>query len=56
VAVSVAVGTSIAMSILTVLAQVVIYVAVYGRLVRGRWTAGEAGRIGSNVTVNAKLR
>jgi UDP-N-acetylmuramyl pentapeptide phosphotransferase/UDP-N-acetylglucosamine-1-phosphate transferase len=56
VAVSVAVGTSIAMSILTVLAQVVIYVAVYGRLVRGRWTAGEAARMGADVTANAKLR
>jgi UDP-N-acetylmuramyl pentapeptide phosphotransferase/UDP-N-acetylglucosamine-1-phosphate transferase len=56
VAVSVLVGTSIAMSMLTVLAQVVIYVAVYGRLVRGRWTMGEAGRIGADVSVNAKLR
>jgi hypothetical protein len=43
------------MSILTVLAQVVIYVAVYGRLVRGRWaTMSEAGRL--NAGVNAKLR
>jgi UDP-N-acetylmuramyl pentapeptide phosphotransferase/UDP-N-acetylglucosamine-1-phosphate transferase len=56
VAVSVLVGTSIAMSMLTVLAQVVIYVVVYGRLVRGRWTAGEASRIGADVSVNAKLR
>jgi UDP-N-acetylmuramyl pentapeptide phosphotransferase/UDP-N-acetylglucosamine-1-phosphate transferase len=55
VAVSVMVGTSIAMSALTVLAQVVIYVAVYGRLVRGRWTAiSEAGRVDAGV--NAKLR
>jgi len=56
VAVSVLVGTSIAMSMLTVLAQVVIYVAVYGRLVRGRWTTSEASRIGTDVSVNAKLR
>jgi len=56
VAVSVLVGTSIAMSMLTVLAQVVIYVAVYGRLVRGRWTTGEADRINTDVSVNAKLR
>jgi UDP-N-acetylmuramyl pentapeptide phosphotransferase/UDP-N-acetylglucosamine-1-phosphate transferase len=56
VAVSVMVGNSIAMSMLTVLAQVVIYVAVYGRLVRGRWTTGETGRIAADVSVNAKLR
>jgi UDP-N-acetylmuramyl pentapeptide phosphotransferase/UDP-N-acetylglucosamine-1-phosphate transferase len=56
VAVSVMVGTSIAMSILAVLAQVVLYVAVYGRLVRGRWMPGDAGRIGADVSVNAKLR
>jgi hypothetical protein len=56
VAVSVVVGNSIAMSMLTVLAQVIIYVAVYGRLVRGRWTAGEVGRIAADVSVNAKLR
>jgi UDP-N-acetylmuramyl pentapeptide phosphotransferase/UDP-N-acetylglucosamine-1-phosphate transferase len=56
VAVSVLVGTSMVMSMLTVLAQMVIYVAVYGRLVRGRWTSGEAGRIDAGVSVNAKLR
>ena len=56
VAASVMVGNSIAMSMLTVLAQVVLYVAVYGRLVRGRWTTGEAGRIDADVSVNAKLR
>jgi hypothetical protein len=33
-----------------------IYIAVYGRLVRGRWTTGEAGRIEADVSVNAKLR
>jgi UDP-N-acetylmuramyl pentapeptide phosphotransferase/UDP-N-acetylglucosamine-1-phosphate transferase len=58
VAVSVMVGTSIAMSVLAVLAQVILYVAVYGRLVRGRWIPGEAGRIDADVdvSVNAKLR
>ena len=56
VAVSVMVGNSIAMSMLAVLAQVVIYVAVYGRLVRGRWMPSEAGRIAADVSVNAKLR
>jgi hypothetical protein len=56
VALSVMIGTSIAMSILMVLAQMVIYVAVYGRLVRGRWTSGEAGRMDADVSVNAKLR
>jgi UDP-N-acetylmuramyl pentapeptide phosphotransferase/UDP-N-acetylglucosamine-1-phosphate transferase len=56
VALSVMIGTSIAMSILMVLAQMVIYVAVYGRLVRGRWASGEAGRMDADVSVNAKLR
>ncbi|WP_198116601.1 MraY family glycosyltransferase [Massilia rhizosphaerae] len=56
VAVSVMVGNSIAMSILAVLAQVILYVAVYGRLVRGRWMSGDAGRIGADVSINAKLR
>lgn len=56
VAVSVLVGTSIAMSMLTVLAQVVLYIAVYGRLVRGRWTSGETDRIEASVSVNTKLR
>ncbi|MCS0611362.1 glycosyltransferase [Massilia kyonggiensis] len=56
VAMSVMVGNSIAMSMLTVLAQVVIYVAVYRRLVRGRWMPSEASRIAADVSVNAKLR
>jgi UDP-N-acetylmuramyl pentapeptide phosphotransferase/UDP-N-acetylglucosamine-1-phosphate transferase len=58
VAVSVMVGTSVAMSVLAVLAQLILYVAVYGRLVRGRWIPGEAGRIDADVdvSVNAKLR
>jgi UDP-N-acetylmuramyl pentapeptide phosphotransferase/UDP-N-acetylglucosamine-1-phosphate transferase len=56
VAVSVMVGTSIGMSVLAVLTQVILYVAVYGRLVRGRWLQAEAGRIAADVSVNAKLR
>jgi UDP-N-acetylmuramyl pentapeptide phosphotransferase/UDP-N-acetylglucosamine-1-phosphate transferase len=56
VAVSVMVGTSIGMSVLAVLTQVILYVAVYGRLVRGRWLQAEAGRIAGDVSVNAKLR
>ena len=56
VAVSVMVGTSIAMSILAVMAQVILYVAVYGRLVRGRWIPAEVGTIDADVSVNAKLR
>jgi UDP-N-acetylmuramyl pentapeptide phosphotransferase/UDP-N-acetylglucosamine-1-phosphate transferase len=58
VAVSVMVGTSVAMSVLALLAQLILYVAVYGRLVRGRWIPGEAGRIDADVdvSVNAKLR
>jgi hypothetical protein len=58
VAVSVMLGTSMTMSVLIVLAQVMIYIAVYGRLVRGRWIAGEASRMSADVDVsaNAKLR
>jgi len=56
VAASVMVGSSITMNIVMVLAQAIIYVTVYGRLVRGRWTAGESGAVGSEVRINAKLQ
>jgi UDP-N-acetylmuramyl pentapeptide phosphotransferase/UDP-N-acetylglucosamine-1-phosphate transferase len=53
VSVSVLFGRSIAVSIGLVFAQLVLYVAVYGRLVRGRWTSrGNAAVIG--VDANAK--
>lgn len=40
VGVSAAIGGSVPVSLALVVAQVAIYVAVYGRLVRGRWTTG----------------
>jgi UDP-N-acetylmuramyl pentapeptide phosphotransferase/UDP-N-acetylglucosamine-1-phosphate transferase len=44
VAASVWFGQSTPVGLAIVFAQVVLYVAVYGRLVRGRWTAGRSGR------------
>jgi len=45
VALSVWFGQTTPAAIALVCAQVVLYVAVYGRLVRGRWSAGRSGRI-----------
>jgi UDP-N-acetylmuramyl pentapeptide phosphotransferase/UDP-N-acetylglucosamine-1-phosphate transferase len=44
VALSVWLGQSTPAAVALVCAQAVLYVAVYGRLVRGRWTAGRSGR------------
>jgi hypothetical protein len=45
VALSVWFGQTTPAAIALVCAQVVLYVAVYGRLVRGRWSVGRSGRI-----------
>jgi UDP-N-acetylmuramyl pentapeptide phosphotransferase/UDP-N-acetylglucosamine-1-phosphate transferase len=56
VATSVVIGTSTPVSMLIVLAQLGIYVAVYGRLVRGRWGMGRSGKLnmGLKATVNTR--
>jgi UDP-N-acetylmuramyl pentapeptide phosphotransferase/UDP-N-acetylglucosamine-1-phosphate transferase len=46
VAGSVVLGASAPVSLIIVVAQLAIYVLAYGRLVRGRWTAGQVGRVG----------
>jgi UDP-N-acetylmuramyl pentapeptide phosphotransferase/UDP-N-acetylglucosamine-1-phosphate transferase len=56
VAISVLLGASAAVSLVIVVAQVVMYVLAYGRLVRGRWLAGQASRIDADMSVDAKLR
>ena len=56
VAISVVLGASAEASMAIVLAQVVMYVLAYGRLVRGRWLAGQASRIDADMSVDAKLR
>jgi hypothetical protein len=43
-------------SLVIVVAQLAIYVMVYGRLVRGRWIAGQASRLGAEMSAGAKLR
>lgn len=53
VAVSVAVGASTPVSLLIVLAQLGMYIMVYGRLVRGRWTVGRGGKL--NIGLSAKV-
>jgi UDP-N-acetylmuramyl pentapeptide phosphotransferase/UDP-N-acetylglucosamine-1-phosphate transferase len=55
VSLSVLFGKSIAVSIGLVLAQLVLYVAVYGRLVRGRWTSrANAAVIGVDANVEPR--
>jgi UDP-N-acetylmuramyl pentapeptide phosphotransferase/UDP-N-acetylglucosamine-1-phosphate transferase len=56
VAVSATIGASGPVSLAIVLVQVAIYVAAYGRLVRGRWAVGRSGRVGAPMNVNAKMR
>jgi UDP-N-acetylmuramyl pentapeptide phosphotransferase/UDP-N-acetylglucosamine-1-phosphate transferase len=56
VAVSVLLGASAAASMVIVVAQVVMYVLAYGRLVRGRWMAGQPSRIDAGMSVDANLR
>jgi UDP-N-acetylmuramyl pentapeptide phosphotransferase/UDP-N-acetylglucosamine-1-phosphate transferase len=55
VAVSALAGASIRISMAFVLVQLALYVAVYGRLVRGRW-ASSGGQAASALDVNAKPR
>lgn len=47
-------GTSAPMSLAIVVAQIAIYVMVYGRLVRGRWVTTFGGRIGASISGDAK--
>jgi UDP-N-acetylmuramyl pentapeptide phosphotransferase/UDP-N-acetylglucosamine-1-phosphate transferase len=54
VAVSAAFGGSAPVSFVLVVAQVGIYVAVYGRLVRGRWTS--SGRVAAEMRTSAKIQ
>ncbi|WP_323140483.1 MraY family glycosyltransferase [Massilia phyllosphaerae] len=54
VGVSAAFGGSAPVSFAIVLAQLAIYVAVYGRLVRGRWTSN--GRVGAVMRASAKIQ
>ncbi len=56
VAVSVCFGHSTLASLTIVVAQVVLYVAVYGRLVRGRWTVGRSGRADLALDAKAEAR
>jgi UDP-N-acetylmuramyl pentapeptide phosphotransferase/UDP-N-acetylglucosamine-1-phosphate transferase len=56
VASSVLLGASAAVSLVIVLIQVAIYVTVYGRLVRGRWMAGQSGRMSAEINAGAKMR
>jgi len=39
-----------------VLAQTGLYVAVYGRLVRGRWGVGKSGRLGIDLSARTPIR
>jgi len=55
VASSVVLGASAPVSLVIVAAQLAMYVLVYGRLVRGRWFAGQAGRVGANMSPGAKM-
>jgi len=54
VAVSAAFGGSAPVSFVLVLAQLALYVAVYGRLVRGRWTSN--GRVAAEMRASAKVQ
>jgi UDP-N-acetylmuramyl pentapeptide phosphotransferase/UDP-N-acetylglucosamine-1-phosphate transferase len=54
VATSVLLGASAAVSLLIVVAQLAIYVVVYGRLVRGRWMAGQVGRVDAGLNAVPK--
>jgi UDP-N-acetylmuramyl pentapeptide phosphotransferase/UDP-N-acetylglucosamine-1-phosphate transferase len=56
VAVSAAVGASASLSLAVVLVQLAIYIVVYGRLVRGRWTASRGSRMNSGISANAETR
>jgi len=56
VAVSATIGGSSPVSLVIVLMQVALYVAAYGRLVRGRWALGRNSRLGGPVNANAKMQ
>jgi UDP-N-acetylmuramyl pentapeptide phosphotransferase/UDP-N-acetylglucosamine-1-phosphate transferase len=56
VAVSATIGALTPVSLLIVLAQVGIYVAVYGRLVRGRWGVGKSSRLGIDLNARTHIR
>lgn len=56
VAVSAAVGASVLASFLIVLAQLALYVTVYGRLVRGRWASNRSSALAPGIDVNAKTQ
>jgi UDP-N-acetylmuramyl pentapeptide phosphotransferase/UDP-N-acetylglucosamine-1-phosphate transferase len=56
VALSVFFGGSTTVGVLMVFAQVATYLAVYGRLVRGRWPGSGGGLMIENADANAKLR
>jgi len=56
VSVSVLLGASAPVSLVIVAAQLALYVMVYGRLVRGRWMAGQTSRVDADMSAGAKLR
>jgi UDP-N-acetylmuramyl pentapeptide phosphotransferase/UDP-N-acetylglucosamine-1-phosphate transferase len=56
VGISATIGGSAPVSLAIVLAQVALYVAAYGRLVRGRWAVGRNGRLSANMGANAKMQ
>jgi hypothetical protein len=56
VSISVLLGASAPVSLIIVAAQLAIYVMVYGRLVRGRWMAGQTSRVDASMSAGAKLR
>jgi UDP-N-acetylmuramyl pentapeptide phosphotransferase/UDP-N-acetylglucosamine-1-phosphate transferase len=55
VAVSATIGASSPVSLALVVAQVAIYVLAYGRLVRGRWTAGRGAKLDASMKANAGM-
>jgi UDP-N-acetylmuramyl pentapeptide phosphotransferase/UDP-N-acetylglucosamine-1-phosphate transferase len=56
VAVSAAIGASTPVSLLIVLAQLGLYVVVYGRLVRGRWGVGRSSKLGIGLDAKVNTR
>jgi UDP-N-acetylmuramyl pentapeptide phosphotransferase/UDP-N-acetylglucosamine-1-phosphate transferase len=55
VATSVLLGASAPMSLAIVITQAVLYIAVYGRLVRGRWIVGQSSRVSADLGTNAEV-
>jgi UDP-N-acetylmuramyl pentapeptide phosphotransferase/UDP-N-acetylglucosamine-1-phosphate transferase len=56
VALSAFFGHVTAVSVAIVIAQVVVYIAAYGRLVRGRWTMGRNARVSVAIEAKAQVR